>query len=289
MPDAPRSIFDDSQAPQPYPAAATQSAQLVNEMHAIKGLIARLSRQQAEGAKPPPDAPGKLFDQYLALIEQEVAEELADEILDAARERVKDGDFDSEAACRDAMRAVLSERLPVVESVKDFGPTKDGRPRIISLVGPTGVGKTTTIAKLAATFKLKHQKKVALITLDTYRIAAVDQLRTYAGIINVPLQVVNSPAELKAAVDAAGDVDVVLIDTAGRSQRDDKKLSELARFMEAARPHETHLVLASNVSQRVLMENDRAVQRGAHAKRDLHQARRGGELRHAAERREQSR
>ena len=97
--------------------------------------------------------------------------------------------------------------------------------------GPTGVGKTTTVAKLAANFKLAHGARVGLVTVDTYRIAAVEQLKTYAEIIDLPLAVVNDPAEMPRALDELGDVDLVFIDTAGRSPRDEVKIRELAEFL----------------------------------------------------------
>ena len=122
------------------------------------------------------------------------------------------------------------------------------------MVGPTGVGKTTTIAKLAATFKLKQKKNVGLITLDTYRIAAVDQLRTYANIIGIPLHVVTGSDELRNALRKCAGCDVILIDTAGRSQRDDPRLKELRSLIDIADPHEVHLVLSSTCAQPVLME-----------------------------------
>ena len=120
------------------------------------------------------------------------------------------------------------------------------------LVGPTGVGKTTTVAKLAANFKLAHGVRVGLITVDTYRIAAVEQLKTYAEIIDLPLAVVNDPAEMPRALDELGAVDIVFIDTAGRSPRDEVKIRELAEFLLQARPDEVHLVLSAVAGQRSL-------------------------------------
>ena len=124
----------------------------------------------------------------------------------------------------------------------------------IALVGPTGVGKTTTVAKLAASYKLRHGRRIGLITTDTYRIAAVDQLRMYADIIGVPLKVALTSDDMTTAVESFRDRDVILIDTAGRSQRDRPRISELSRLIDAARPHETHLVLAGNGNESVLIE-----------------------------------
>ena len=229
------------------------SAQLAKEMNAVKHMVSRMMHQQQTGAAPS-SLPKGLSQQYATLLQQEVACELADEVVAKVRCELSEEQLHDEDACRDAVRRQLAGYMPTEPQADDTSGTDDDRPRIIALVGPTGVGKTTTIAKLAATFKLKHKKNVALITLDTYRIAAVDQLRTYAGIIGVPLHVVLKPDEIPKALKQCARYDVVLIDTAGRSQRDDERLTQLSGFLEVAKPHETHLVLSSTCSQQVLME-----------------------------------
>jgi flagellar biosynthesis protein FlhF len=115
--------------------------------------------------------------------------------------------------------------------------------RCIMLVGPTGVGKTTTIAKLAARAALIENKRVALITLDNYRVGGIDQIRTFADLIGVPLKVVASPADLADAID--DNDDLTLIDTAGRSPRDSAAIAELAAGMRQCPPIETHLVVSA--------------------------------------------
>ena len=115
--------------------------------------------------------------------------------------------------------------------------------RVIMLVGPTGVGKTTTIAKLAARAALIENKRVALITLDNYRVGGIDQIRTFADLIGVPLKVVASPADLADAID--DDDDLTLIDTAGRSPRDSAAIAELAEGVRQCAPIETHLVVSA--------------------------------------------
>jgi flagellar biosynthesis protein FlhF len=114
------------------------------------------------------------------------------------------------------------------------------------------VGKTTTIAKLAAHFKLRQGLRVGLLTTDTYRIAAVDQLRTYANILGLPLRVVLTPPEVSPALAALRDCDVVLMDNAGRSQNDGSRLNDLSRFLAAARADQTHLVLSATATEPVL-------------------------------------
>ncbi len=122
----------------------------------------------------------------------------------------------------------------------------------MALVGPTGVGKTTTIAKLAANYRLKEKRRVGLITVDTYRIAAVEQLRTYADIIDLPMQVVSTPREMREAVGRMDDLDMILLDTAGRSPKDEVRIQELRAFLTEADADEVHLVLSSVASARVL-------------------------------------
>lgn len=126
--------------------------------------------------------------------------------------------------------------------------TQPGERHVVALVGPTGVGKTTTVAKLAAGFRIEAKRRVGLLTIDTYRIAAVQQLQAYAEIMDLPMQVVEKPEQMQPAMDLLGDVDLVLIDTAGRSPRSDARIDQLAEFLRAAQPDETHLVLSATSS-----------------------------------------
>lgn len=116
--------------------------------------------------------------------------------------------------------------------------------KFLNLVGPTGVGKTTTIAKIAAHCMLKHHKKVAFITTDTFRIAAIDQLKTYAKILNVPVEVAYSIEDFKKAKEKLANYDVVLIDSAGRNFLNKLYISELKKVIDFDEEMETYLVLS---------------------------------------------
>jgi flagellar biosynthesis protein FlhF len=122
----------------------------------------------------------------------------------------------------------------------------------VVLVGPTGVGKTTTIAKLAAIHKLLHKKSVGLISTDTYRIGAIEQLKTFAAIADIPMEVVYKPAELPGALRRFHGRDLVLVDTVGRSHRSKKEIAELGKYIDALNPDETHLVLSASTAPKAI-------------------------------------
>ena len=194
-----------------------------------------------------PNIPDELFAFYSQLIENQVAQELATSMIKTIQKQIRP----EHARQADFVRAKLAEQIE--KNLPAAGPiirTKTVGPHVVALVGPTGVGKTTTLAKLAASLKLREKRRVGLVTLDTYRIAAIEQLKKYADILCSPLRVVSSAEELSAAVQSMQDCEFILIDTAGRSPNDVLKLSELKGLLAAAAPDEVHLVLSSTSNQK---------------------------------------
>lgn len=144
----------------------------------------------------------------------------------------------------DSVRMIIYDILN--SYIKDPEPFSDsnGR-RVIVFIGPTGVGKTTTLAKLAANLVLNEKKKVGLITSDTYRIAAVEQLKTYSEIIGIPLSAIYSSSEISGAINSYKDKDIILIDTAGRSHKDQYQLMELKSLLKFNTNFEIYLVISA--------------------------------------------
>lgn len=175
-------------------------------------------------------------------------EEQEDKLLTLLKELDIDLDYYSELKKRIGDKDINEELKKIVSD--DIKIATDDLKGKVVLVGPTGVGKTTTIAKLAGKLSLIDKKKVGLITVDTYRIGAVEQLKTYAEIMNIPFKVVITMKEMEEAVESMEDCDVVLIDTTGRSSKNSMQISELRAFIEKAEPDYISLVISSITKNR---------------------------------------
>ena len=179
------------------------------------------------------------------LVQRGVDADIAEPVVLEAAASVAAGEEESEIALRDAVHRTMARSLSV------SGPLLNGtdEKKTVIFVGPTGVGKTTTIAKLAAHYTLKEQRSVALITLDTYRVAAVEQLRMYAKVIGVTLDVALTKRDALDFIRRRSRSELILIDTAGRSPMDETGLRELRELVSLDHPLETHLVLSSSTRE----------------------------------------
>lgn len=197
---------------------------------------------------------------HARLIAEGVTPELAHELLDELPDFSAWSEEAQEPLAISALRDLIARR------VCSAGPIEltPGQLKAVALIGPTGVGKTTTIAKLAAHFALVEKKKVALLTMDTYRIAAVEQLKIYSQILDIPIGVAYSQAEVAPVIAQYEDYDLLLIDTAGRSQKNIMQVGELKSLLETI-GCETHLVLSSQTKEQDMLES---IQRFAAARVD---------------------
>ncbi len=178
------------------------------ELHEKVEELCRRSRDPSR-----PELSESLFALFTDLIEADICEELARQLVERVRVQVVDHESHDAVGLKARLADMVEADIPVAGPIR----TSPGERRLVALVGPTGVGKTTTIAKLAANFRLREKLRVGLITVDTYRIAAVEQLRTYADIIDLPMEIVATPREMHQAVARMADLDLILMDTAGRS------------------------------------------------------------------------
>ena len=154
----------------------------------------------------------------------------------------------------EAITAKVKERIAAMLRCVPPWEFDGSGPVVVALIGPTGVGKTTTLAKIAANYSLIARADVALITLDTYRVGAVEQLRTYSEIIGIPLKIVETCEDIKQVVEDWSRKDLILIDTAGTSQRDTERLQEMGKALEPIADLERHLVFSATTRYRDLVD-----------------------------------
>ncbi len=188
---------------------------------------------------------------YKTLLQNEVNEKYANQILDELEGVMKKGN---------SVDYILSNVYQ--KMILKFGQPKTidlsgKKPKVVFVIGPTGVGKTTTIAKIASKYKVEHDKKVAFLTADTYRIAAAEQLRTYANILDEPFSIIYSAEELNQAIENVEDYDLVLVDTAGFSHKSENQREEIKHLIEAVDEKydkSVYLVLSATTKYKDLLE-----------------------------------
>lgn len=239
------------QSPSPMPAQKANLGMTVEEeMGHLKRMIEELKTTQelpagAMGGGSLTPALQDAFEQLvLNGIDKRYALSLAKKVgfeLGAERAQSPDDVLDQLAAEIMSSTEVLSPLSGIEPGARASGQG----PAVIALVGPTGVGKTTTVAKIASEALLKRNLKVGLINLDSYKIAAFDQLATYAKILNVPFRSAQSAEDLRAAIQDFRSLDVVLVDTTGRSQRDPKSLKEMEQLLQSVPGLRSQLVLSA--------------------------------------------
>lgn len=205
--------------------------ELMNEIKGIKQFMLQVMEEDR--------LPASLKSLNKQLAEQGISKDIQSELYAKLMAELEQEPEMAEAQVRESAR---TEIIGMIGSHQQATVDKD--PEIICFIGPTGVGKTTTIAKIAADFMLREDKKVGLITSDTYRIAAVEQLKTYASILNIPIEVVESASELTRAMEVLSDCDIVLMDTAGRNYQQKQYIEELEALLSDKSKVQINLVLS---------------------------------------------
>jgi flagellar biosynthesis protein FlhF len=209
--------------------------EVLKELSEVKGLIQAMAQTEQEDKLYP-----KLLEKWVQqLRDHEVDDEVIKYIMKRTGMKIPNLALVSSQVIEQAIFTII-EQLFQEGIDKDAAPTQP----FVTLVGPTGVGKTTTIAKLAAAQVIGQRQKVGLLTTDTFRIAAVEQLRTYANILNIPCKVVGGPEELGPAMKALKGFDTVFMDSAGRNYLDGGYVDELNQYLRLDVPQENYLVLS---------------------------------------------
>lgn len=187
---------------------------------------------------------------YNKMLENEVDEKYANQIMGEIEKTLKkDSGVDQTlSSIYQKMILKLGQPKPI-----DWEP---GEKKVVFFIGPTGVGKTTTIAKIASKFSLEENAQVALVTADTYRIAATEQLRTYANILNIPFRVVYNGEDLVEAIQDFDDYDLILVDTSGHSSKNESQMEETRKLIESVEDKESvmaYLVLSTTTKYKDLI------------------------------------
>ncbi|MGX2959276.1 flagellar biosynthesis protein FlhF [Peribacillus sp. JNUCC 23] len=216
------------------------STEVMKELEDLKTMIKELKQ------RPDKTYPEPIHSVYQLFVEQEIDQTIQRDVMDQllanwsqSHGRSSEEEFSNQ---------VKAELLNQFSTVKDWG--FHAEKKYLNIVGPTGVGKTTTLAKAAALCMLKQNKRVAFITTDTYRIAAIDQLKTYAKILNVPIEVAYNLEDFQKAIERFSHYDLVFIDTAGRNFRNADYVRDLQNIIDFSVEMETYLVLSLTSKQK---------------------------------------
>lgn len=239
QPEAPAEVSEASVADdQPEEAAPDESGKdeeirdLQNQLEEMKAMLMEMSRNKGAG-----DAVPTL---QSAMQSQEVTEKIIQDMIAKLNGTEILAPSNSVKAAN-ALEKYIRKAIRVANGITLYS----NKPKVVALIGPTGVGKTTTLAKIAAKFVLEQGARVALITADTYRISAVEQLKTYSDILGLPLEIVYNPEALRKAIEKHKDKQLILIDTAGRSQYNEYQMKELSGLLSIDADIEKHLVMSA--------------------------------------------
>ncbi len=226
----------------------------LNNLHSL--LEQQLQKPEEERTEEEEEAPASELEKFMKLLyntmlDNEVSEKYANQIIDEIEKNAKPNTpFDY------ALTNIYQKMILKFGKQEGITPAEKGT-KVIFFIGPTGVGKTTTIAKIASRYIVDEKKKVALITSDTYRIAAAEQLRTYAGILEVPFRIVYTPEEIKESLRDFIGFDYIFVDTSGHSYQNEEQkaaMKEIVHSVDGEAEKEVFLVLSATTKYRDLLK-----------------------------------
>ena len=226
------SAYDEEVFPASEDAKEQEIEDLQNQLAEMKYLLEEMSKKTAHGTVTPT--------LQSAMQNQGVSQRVIDDMVSKLNGTEIFAPQNSVKA-RKSLEKYIRKAIRIANGITLYSD----KPKVVALIGPTGVGKTTTLAKIAARFVLEQGAKVALITADTYRISAVEQLKTYSDILGLPLEIVYNPQALQEAIAKHKDKQLILLDTAGRSQYNTYQMDELKELLDIDVEIEKHLVMSA--------------------------------------------
>ena len=233
--------------PQTFVEIEAEESPLSDQIASLKDVVQDFTQRMSLMTKDstlalPPD----ILNLYSGLIERDVPEEMARQLAAQTQMALSRRNVKAETAAQQ----IIMDRLGATSPIK----LKANRQNVLFFVGPTGAGKTTTLVKLAGMLMLEHKLKVGLINMDTYRIGAMEHMRIYADIMDIPMRTAYTDADLKQSLDELADRDVVLVDTAGKSPGDENYQKEIAECLKTAQADEVFLVISVATGHRATRE-----------------------------------
>lgn len=225
-------------------------SEIRNEMEEVKSLLNKLySEQKQQACVSNVDLPLPLKDYWDKMYKMEVDTEIINAIIDKAEKNLSDTDFTDNKKIFNTVKRAITSFIDKVEPIE----LKNKR-NIIAFVGPTGVGKTTTIAKLAAHFSLYKQKRVAMITADTFRVGAIEQLKLYGDILEIPAFVAYSSTDIKDILADLNNYDLLLVDTMGFSPNNRMQIKKVKGLLDSINPDDIHMVISAATKNQDMLE-----------------------------------
>lgn len=218
--------------------------------------LAQMLERQMQDYKEEEEEPEEDTDQNSRLVKLVFDQLVSNEVTEEnAREIMNEIDNHGQTLQLDDLLSSVYQKIVLKLGQMKTIELEDGKPKVVFFIGPTGVGKTTTIAKLASKYKLEEKCRLAIITADTYRIAAVEQIRTYANILSVPIEVVYNAQEIQNSIEKFKDYDLIFVDTAGRSHKNEEHREDVKQLLEAAKDYkqEIYLVVSATTKYRDLV------------------------------------